>query len=96
MNSSITILLLLAILAANLPWFSEKLFFAKALKNKHFGWQLLELALLYFVIGGIARMVEGKVMGQVASQHWEFYATTACLFLVFSFPGFIWRHFWRR
>ncbi len=96
MNAAITILLLFSVLAANLPWFSERLFYVIPLKHKHFGWHLLELVVLYFVVGGIARLVERKVMGQAASQHWEFYATTACLFLVFAFPGFVWRYFWRR
>jgi hypothetical protein len=30
------------------------------------------------------------------SQNWEFYAVTACLFLVFAFPGFTYRYLWRR
>lgn len=96
MNASITLLLLLTILAANLPWFSDRLFFVIPLKSKHFGWHLLELVVLYFVAGGLAYLVEAKVTGQVAHQNWEFYAITACLFLVFAFPGFIYRYFWRR
>lgn len=96
MNTSITILLLLAFLAANLPWFSERLFYVVPLRSKHFGWHLLELVILYFVMGGIARLVESKTMGQIAKQHWEFYAVTACLFLVFAFPGFVYRYLWRK
>lgn len=96
MNAAITILLLFSVLAANLPWFSERLFYVIPLKSKHFGWHLLEVVVLYFAVGGITRLVEHKVMGQITHQHWEFYATTACLFLVFAFPGFIWRYFWRR
>lgn len=60
------------------------------------GWRLLELVTLYFVLGGIALLTEKKIMGQTASQHWEFYATTACLFLVLATPGFIYRYLWRR
>src|SRR5574343_1966363 len=90
------ILVLLALLAANLPWFSERLFFMMPVKKKHAGWQLLELVVLYFVMGGIAFLSERLTMGQIAPQHWEFYATTACLFLVFAFPGFVWRYLWRR
>jgi len=96
MNTNIIILLMLAFVAANLPWFSEKLFYVVPLLRKHFGWHLLEVVVLYFVIGGVSMMVEHKTMGQVAAQHWEFYAVTACLFLVFAFPGFVWRYFWRR
>lgn len=90
------ILVLLTLLAANVPWFSERLFFMMPVKKKHAGWQLLELVVLYFVMGGIAFLSERLTMGQIAPQHWEFYATTACLFLVFAFPGFVWRYLWRR
>ena len=90
------ILVLLALLAANLPWFSERLFFLIQVKQKHAGWQLLELVVLYFVMGGIAFLSERMTMGHSAPQHWEFYATTACLYLVFAFPGFVWRYLWRR
>lgn len=97
MNTTIVLLLLLSLLAANLPWFSERLFYVIPLKSgKHAGWRLLELIVLYFVLGGIARLAELKTMGQVAPQHWEYYAVTACLFLVFSTPGFVYRTLWRR
>jgi len=90
------ILILLALLAANLPWFSDRLFYLLPVKQKHIGWQLLELVVLYFVVGGIAFLSERMTLGQATPQHWEFYATTACLFLVFAFPGFVWRYLWRR
>ncbi len=90
------VLLLLALLAANLPWFSGRLFYLIPLRDKHAGWCLLELVVLYFLIGALARLSERMTLGQVAPQHWEFYATTACLFLVFAFPGFVWRYLWRR
>lgn len=97
MNTAITLLLILAMLAANLPWFSDRLFYAISLKSgKHIGWRLLELVTLYFVLGGIAHLTEKKTMGQAATQHWEFFAITACLFLVLSAPGFIYRFLWRR
>lgn len=97
MNNAIVFILLISVLAANLPWFSERLFYLVPLKGgKPLGWRVLELIALYFVMGGIARLAESKVMGQAASQHWEFYAVTACLFLVFAFPGFVYRYLWRR
>ena len=34
--------------------------------------------------------------GPVYRQRWEFYAVTVCLFLVFAYPGFIYRYLWRR
>jgi hypothetical protein len=84
------------LLAANLPWFSDRFLYLVPLRNKHAGWQLFELMLMYFVVGGIAFLSERLTIGQVAPQHWQFYVTTACLFLVFAFPGFVWRYFWRR
>lgn len=97
MNAAIALLLLIALLAANLPWFSERLFYLVPLKHhKHLGWRVLELVVLYFLTGGIAYLAESRTLGQTASQHWEFYAITACLFLVFSVPGFVYRYLWRR
>ncbi len=95
---TITILLLLALLAANLPWFSERLFYIVPLKSqpKAIGWSLLELIVLYFVVGAIAMMVEKGSVGQIAPQRWEFYAITFSLFVVFAFPGFVYRYLWRK
>ncbi len=95
---TITILLLLALLAANLPWFSERVFYIIPLKSqpKAIGWSLLELIVLYFVVGAIAMMVEKGSVGQIAPQRWEFYAITFSLFMVFAFPGFVYRYFWRK
>ncbi|MCB5183661.1 DUF2818 family protein [Methylobacillus gramineus] len=93
---TITILLLLALLAANLPWFSGRLLYLIPLKHKSVGWCLLELVILYFVVGAIAIAVERSSVGQVAERHWEFYAITFSLFVVFAFPGFVYRYFWRK
>lgn len=92
----VSILLAIALMAANLPFVTERLFFFKSLeKGKHLGWRLLELVVMYFVAGGIAWLLENK-SGDVHRQNWEFYAVTAALFLVFASPGFIYRYLWRR
>lgn len=96
MNAMYLVLILLALVAANLPWFSDRLFYLIPVRNKHLGWRLLELFVLYFVVGGIAYLVERSSMGQVAPQGWQFYATTGSLFIVFAFPGFVWRYMWRK
>lgn len=96
MSATHLILILLAFLAANLPWFSERLFYVVPVASKHLGWQLLELVVLYFCVGGLAWLAENSAAGQVARQNWEFYAVTVCLFLVFAFPGFVYRYLWRR
>jgi hypothetical protein len=93
----VLLLLVIALIAANLPFLMERLFFVKlpASGSKHLGWRLLELVMLYFVVGGIGLLLEGKG-GNIHKQNWEFYAVTASLFLVFAFPGFIYRFLWRK
>lgn len=92
------ILLLLVLVVANLPWFSNRLFYLIPLRRRYkgIGWCLLELLILYFVMGVVAFYTEQSTMGQVARQGWQFYAITASLFLVFAFPGFVYRYFWQR
>lgn len=96
-------LLGLMFFAANLPWFSNKLFYLITLKregqptdHKHLGWCLLELLVLYFVVGAVAWYAERMTFGQSAQQGWEFYAVTGCIFLVFAFPGFVYRVLWKK
>lgn len=97
MNWSVAALLTLAVVLANLPFFTERVLFVRrpAAGVKAFGWRLAELVLLYFVTGGAAWLMEGRV-GQVHKQNWEFYAVTASLFVVFAYPGFVYRYLWRR
>lgn len=92
----VMLLLAIALIAANLPFLFERLFFVKPLASgKHLGWRLLELVVLYFLVGGIGLLLEKKG-GEIHPQNWEFYAITASLFLVFAFPGFIYRYLWRK
>ena len=90
---AIWILLVLAIVAANLPWISQRVLFIWTPENGKSPWARLgEWLLLYFLVGGIAMGLENKTMGEIHPQAWEFYAVTFCLFLVFALPGFIYRH----
>ena len=94
LSLAVWVLLGVAILAANLPWLSERLLFVfPAPGGEKGGWlRLAEWLLLYFLVGGIALGLEQKSFGETHSQDWEFYAVTFCLFLVFALPGFIWRY----
>ena len=85
------------VVAANLPFLTESLLGVWRLKqaDKPFFIRLLELVLLYFVVLGIARLLESNA-GNAFSQGWQFYAVTVCLFLVLAFPGFIFRYLRRR
>ncbi len=92
-----TIILFLAFGAANLPFLTERRFIVLPPTRgfKSVGMRLLELVVMYFVVGAVAYLVE-RNMGSVQSQRWEFYAVTACLFPVFAYPGYVYRYFWRR
>ncbi len=96
MITSIYFVLIVAGVAANLPFLNERLFLLLPLKSgrKAGQWRALELVTWYFVSGVIAYLVEGRI-GPVHHQRWEFYVTTSALFLVFASPGFIYRYLWR-
>lgn len=91
---AITGLLLIALIAANLPWLSERIFFVFTPKGGTKGpWaRLLEWLALYFVVGFIALGLEQKLYGEHHAQAWEFYAINFFVFLVFALPGFIYRY----
>ena len=92
----IGLLLVLALLAANLPFFSQRLLLVGPRRlPKSLGWRLLELLLLYFVVGGLGLALEQHA-GQIAPQGWEFYAITATMFLTLAFPGFVYRYLRQR
>ena len=86
---AVWILVILAVAAANLPWFSERLFAVVQTGSKGVALRLLEWLVLYFIVGGIALGLETKLNGVRHEQGWEFYVVTLCLFMVFSLPGFI-------
>ena len=90
------LLLLLGLAAANLPFITKRLLLVIPVKgDKHIGWHFIELLVLYFIVGGVGMLLEGQLAPR-HSQNWEFYALTACLFLVFAFPGFTYRYLWRK
>lgn len=97
MKPAVLTLLLLAFLAANLPFIVERRLLVLPLRvtPKPFYWRLIELFLLYGLLGGLAYALEANV-SPPHKQGWEFYAITACLFLVFAFPGFVYRYLWKR
>lgn len=92
----ITVLILLALLAANLPFFNQRVLAIGPLRlGKSLLWRLLELVLLYFVVGAFGLALE-KNAGQIAPQGWEFYAVTGTMFLTLAFPGFVYRYLMHR
>jgi Protein of unknown function (DUF2818) len=92
----ITILLLLALLAANLPFLSQRLaLLGPRRPDKSLVWRLAELFLLYLLVG-LAGLGMEQHAGQIAPQGWEFYAVTLSMFVTLAFPGFVWRYLMRR
>lgn len=89
-------ILLVAFIAANVPFFNQYLFAIIPLNKtenykKPFWIRLIELIVLYFIIGFIAHEIEAYV-SDAYHQTWQFYAVTGCLFLVFAYPGYVVRY----
>lgn len=89
------LVIVLALAGANLPFFSEKLLALIPLKRKPLGLRLLELFVLYCVVGLLSFALEAR-LGNAFPQTWEFYAITGCLFIVLAFPGFVLRYLRKR
>ena len=90
--SNVTWLLIaVTLVLANLPWcYGRFLLFIKPDRKKQ--WMcLLEWLILYFFAGFLALGVEKKMQGETHAQDWEFYVVTFFLFMVFAFPGFIYK-----
>jgi len=96
MNMSLigSLFLILAFVAANLPWFSDRFFFFFTPENgaKKAWMLLLEWLFLYFFVGLLALGIEKKITGVIHEKGWEFYSIGFCLFMIFAFPGFIYRN----
>lgn len=111
MNQTIAVwlLLVLALIAANIPFMNDRLLAIVPLKasatqgnqnhaaraSKSFWLRLFEMILLYVLIGLLGYSFE-SALGNPFKQKWEFYAITFSLFLVMGFPGFVLRYLLRR
>ena len=95
-TASVWLLVLLALLVANLPFISNRLFALYALKApKNLAVRLAELLVWYLFAGAVGLYLENR-NGQIAPQGWEFYAITGTLFITFAFPGFTYRYLFMR
>jgi hypothetical protein len=91
-TTSVWLVVLLALLAANLPFINERFLAVYRLsQGKSLGLRLGELVIWYFAVGGLSLYLEQRA-GQIAAQGWEFYAITGVLFVTLSFPGFVYRY----
>lgn len=92
-NVASWLVIAIAIAAANLPFFNDRVLAVVPWRaaGKPLIVRLLEMAGLYVVVGAIGLALETHI-GSRFPQTWEFYAISACLFLVLGFPGFIMRY----
>ena len=86
------LLFILAFVAANLPWLSDKCFCFITIAKKTAWIRWFEWLAWYLVALAVGLSFEYKSMGTLSSQDWEFYVVTLCLFVVFALPGFIYCH----
>lgn len=91
-SAAIWLVLLVAVIAANLPFVNERLFVVgPARAPKQIGWRLLELVVLWGVTLALGFALEARA-GQIQPQGWEFYVALGFAFITFAFPGFVWRY----
>jgi len=92
-------MVILAVVAANLPFINERCFALVAVQRfslaKPIWFRLIELLVLYGLLGFAGFALESR-MGNRFVQTWEFYAITSFLFVVLAFPGFVFRYLRRR
>ncbi|MDE2617022.1 MAG: DUF2818 family protein [Burkholderiales bacterium] len=95
-SAAVWFVVLAALVGANLPFINGRLLAVLPLRfPKNLGVRLLELVLFYFIVGGLALLLEQRA-GRIAPQGWEFYAITGALFLTLAFPGFVYRYLYKR
>ncbi len=95
-NLSVWLVIVAAVVAANLPFVNHRWLAVIPRSSPKTLWMhVAELVLLYVLVGGLGLLLE-QSGGQIYPQGWEFYATTAALFLTLAFPGFVYRYLLRR
>jgi hypothetical protein len=87
------IVIVAAVFLANVPFVNQRRFACgpRCWPKKSLPARLFELGVLFVLTGLLAIFVETRV-GPRYPQGWEFYVTSAALFVTFSFPGFVWQH----
>lgn len=93
---AVLLVLLAALIAANLPFANERLFAVGPLRApKPVGWRVLELLVYALLVALLGRALESH-LGQGGPLRWEFVAVWVCVFFTLAFPGFVWRYLRRR
>ena len=97
-TASIWLVIVAGFIAANIPFLNQRILAAgpqNAGGMKPLWIRLVELVVLYALVGVFALLMEGRA-GQRSPQGWEFYAITGTLFLTFAFPGFVYQYLLRK
>ena len=91
-TGAIWLVLVLAFLAANLPFLTQRVLGVVPLAGgKSLGVRLAELVFLYFLVGGIGMLLEQRASDGVELPSLR-RDLPGALFLTFAFPGFVWRY----
>jgi len=87
-----SLVIVLAIVFANLPFLNERCFAVLSWRaEKPLWFRAIELIVWFFCLGGFAFLLE-SLSGNRFPQEWQFYAINGCVFIVLSFPGFVYRY----
>jgi Protein of unknown function (DUF2818) len=97
---AVWILIVIALVSANLPFLTERVFGLSPYKRggvasfKPFWVRLLEILVCYVLVGALGFAFEAN-LGNRFAQGWEFYTITFSLYLVLAYPGFVYRYLLR-
>ncbi len=95
-TTSVWLVLLALLLAANLPFVNDRwLAVIPRGAPKTLWMRVGELVVCYALAIALGLALEQSA-GQIAPQGWEFYAVTGALFLTLAFPGFVYRYLYKR
>lgn len=93
LDQAVWVLLVTAIVLANIPWvLTNRLFILINIATKPIWMGLAEWFSYFLIMGALALGLEYTAMGNIAPQNWEFYIINLFLFMIFAFPGFIYRY----
>jgi len=95
-SAAVWLVLLVAIVAANLPFVNERLFVVGPRQApKSIGWRIVELVLALALTLVLGFALEARI-GQIQTQDWQFYVAFGFFFATLAFPGFVWRYLRRQ
>ena len=94
---AVWLVIISALIGANLPWLSSRVFLIFSRANGKSSWlRLLEWFCYYWLVGLLAAGIERKLNGNIYHQGWEFYWVNLFVFAIFALPGFIYHYQIRR